>query len=299
MITATHSLSLAGQPGLTVDVTLTERGAGHPVLLLHGGAGPLSVAGFAERLGAGQPARVLTPTHPGFGGTPRPDPLASIGGLAALYVALLERLDLREVTVIGNSIGGWVAAEMALLDASRIGRLVLVDAVGIVVEGHPVADVFSLSLPELMQLSYHDPAPFRVDPSTFSDAQRAGMAANRAALAVYGGKPSVGDPTLRGRLAGISVPTLVVWGESDRVVDSDYGRAYAAAIPGARFQLLPATGHVPQIETPDQLLGALGAFVAPRALPPAPSSGSVRAIRAVGPFAIPVDCATSAPRASS
>ncbi len=68
------------------------------------------------------------------------------------------------------------------------------------------------------------------------------------------------DPGLRKRLTGITLPTLVVWGDCDRIVDSDYGRAYADAIPGAQFQLLPDTGHLPQLESPDRLAAALQSF---------------------------------------
>jgi pimeloyl-ACP methyl ester carboxylesterase len=92
-----------------------------------------------------------------------------------------------------------------------------------------------------------------------TEAQQAGMAANRAALRVYGGA-RMADPALRGRLGAIACPTLVVWGEADRIVDPDYGRAYAAAIPGARFELLTGTGHLPQLETPDQLMRAVWDF---------------------------------------
>jgi pimeloyl-ACP methyl ester carboxylesterase len=255
MTTTTHTLTTAGAG--QVDVTVDEQGQGRPFLLLHGGAGPQSVAGFAGLLTTREHARVYTPTHPGFNGTPRPGGLTSIAGLAALYRELLEQLDLHDVTVIGNSIGGWIAAELALLPTSRISSIVLVDAVGIEVEGHPVTDIFPLALDELSRLSYHDPAPFRIDPAAMTEAQRAGMAANRAALIVYGGEPTTPDPTLRGRLSQVALPTLVLWGDSDQIVDPDYGRAFAAAIPGARFQLLPATGHVPQIETPEQLLRAI------------------------------------------
>lgn len=235
-------------------LTYTDLGDGDVTLLLHGGAGPQSVAPFAPRLGG----RVLTPTHPGFAGTARPPELTSVRALAAGYADLLDELDLREVLVVGSSVGGWVAAELALLRPDRVGRLVLVDAVGIEVPDHPVADFFALSLPELAELSYHQPDAFRIDPSTMSDAQRAAMAGNRAALAVYAA--SMTDPTLLGRLAGIVVPTLVVWGESDRIVDADYGRAYADAIPGARFELLRATGHMPQLETPQALAEAIARF---------------------------------------
>src|ERR1700734_607217 len=110
-----------------VEVTIAEYGSGQPFLLLHGGAGPQSVAGFAEAFAAAHDVRVLVPTHPGFGGTPRPEALASIPGLAALYNALLDQLNLQDVTVIGNSIGGWITAEIALLKSPRVSGLVLVD----------------------------------------------------------------------------------------------------------------------------------------------------------------------------
>ena len=256
-MTSALELTLAGAG--PVGVTVDDRGEGRPFLLLHGGGGPQTVAGFAELLATREPARVITPTHPGFGGTPRPDGLAGMAGLAALYRGLLDRLGLDGVTVIGNSIGGWIAAELALLGSPRVRATVLVDAVGIEVEGHPVTDIFPLSLDELARLSYHDPAAFRIDPAAMTEAQRTGMAANRAALQVYGGTRMT-DPSLRGRLAAIATPTLVVWGDADRIVDPGYGRAYAAAIPGARFELLPETGHLPQLESPEQLLRAVWGF---------------------------------------
>jgi pimeloyl-ACP methyl ester carboxylesterase len=255
--TATHTVTVDDIG--PVQVTFTERGEGHPFLLLHGGAGPQSVTDFADLLAETEPARVITPTHPGFGATPRPETLATIHGLAALYTALLNELDLRDVTVVGNSIGGWIAAEMALLGSTRISGIVLVDAMGIDVADHPVVDFFALTLDQVAELSYHDPDSFRIDPSAMSAEQQAVMAGNRTTLAVYGGT-SMSDPGLAPRLSGITVPALVLWGDSDQIADSGYGRAYAAAIPGAWFQLLPATGHVPQIETPGQLLRAIWDF---------------------------------------
>ena len=159
--------------------------------------------------------------------------------------------------VIGNSVGGWIAAELALLGSPRISRLVLLDAVGIEVEGHSVADVSGLALPEIQALSFHDPTPFRVDPASVPDSQKAIMAANATALAVYAGSQAMADPTLLGRLSGVRIPTLVLWGESDRIVEPPYGQAYAAAIPGARFEVLPGTGHVPQMETPELVIQAM------------------------------------------
>jgi pimeloyl-ACP methyl ester carboxylesterase len=255
--TATHHLNVEGIG--EVDLTVTERGEGRPFVSLHGGAGPLSVAGFADLLADKEHVRVLTPTHPGFGGTPQPEALRSPADLATVYNALLDELDLHEVTVIGNSVGGWIAAEMAIAGSSRVSRVVLVDAVGIDVPGHPVADFFSLTMDQVAELSYHDPDSFRIDVAAMPPAQREAMAGNRAALAVYAGTAML-DPTLNNRLSAVTIPTLVLWGDSDRIVDAEYGRAFAAAIPTARFQLLADTGHVPQIETPQQLLAAISAF---------------------------------------
>jgi pimeloyl-ACP methyl ester carboxylesterase len=253
-------------PGFdTVEVSFTEKGEGRSFLLLHGGGGPLTVNGFADLLSTQRPARVITPTHPGFGGTPRPESLATVPALAALYVALLAELGVRDATVIGNSIGGWIAAEMALLDTSRISSFVLVDAVGIEVPDHPVVDFFSLTPRQVAELSYHDPDRFGIDPSKLSPEALTVMAGNRATLVVYGGQ-SMNDARLSKRLAGVTTPTLVVWGDSDRIADADYGRAFAEAIPGARFELLRDTGHLPQIETPAQLLDTVWAFAESNAL---------------------------------
>jgi len=253
----TTELTLAGVP-----VTISEQGTGQPVLLLHGGGGPQTVAPFAGQLASYGPARVITPVHPGFGGTLRPDSLTTVAGLADVYAQLLDALDLRDVIVIGNSIGGWIAAELALRAPGRIASLVLANAVGIVVPGHPVTDIFTLSPAELSRLSFYDPEPFRVDPAALPEAQQRIMAGNRAALMVYGGNPATGDATLGGRLGHLATPTLVVWGEADQIVDPDYGRAFAAAIPGARFLLFDRAGHMPQLESAGRLAQAVWEFAA-------------------------------------
>jgi pimeloyl-ACP methyl ester carboxylesterase len=254
MNTALHTVDLTGIG--PVEVTVAEYGSGQPFLLLHGGAGPASVTGFAEKFAAAHDVRVLVPTHPGFGGTPRPEGLNSVAGLAVLYNTLLSQLDLQDVTVIGNSIGGWITAEIALLKSSRVSGIVLIDAVGIEVPGHPVADFFSLTMDQVLALSFHNPEPFRIDPATLPPAAQAIAAGNRAAISVYAGT-AMTDPTLAERLGSLEIPTLVLWGDSDGIVDVDYGRAYAAAIPMARFQLLSDTGHSAQLETPDQVIRAI------------------------------------------
>jgi len=242
-----------------LTVCFEERGdSGRPILILHGGGGPQTVAGLAAGLSK---AHVLVPTHPGFAGEPRPEWFNSIDDLAFAYLDLLERLDLRDVLVIGSSMGGWVASTMALRDTTRRLRgLVLVNATGIRVEGHPVADVSSLTPDQLSALSFHNPAAFRVDPATVSPQQIEARVANFRTLAVYDQGLDSADPKLSRRLRRVSIPVLVAWGESDRVVDSEYGRAYAQAFPHARFELIPEAGHLPQIEQPERLLDLVRKF---------------------------------------
>jgi len=241
----------------TVPVTVTERGEGRPFLLLHGGAGPQSVDGFADLLAA--QGRVIVPVHPGFGGTPRPEGLDSIRLLGRVYTRLLDELGLTGVTVVGNSIGGWIAAEIALLGSPRVSGVVLVDAAGLAIEDYPAPDFFSLSMDQVAELSYYRPDAFRLDLDHMPEAAKALMAGNRAALAVYGG-PAMADPGLLDRLPDITVPVLAVWGEADRMIPVEHGRAYAKAIPGARFLLIAEAGHLPQLETPDRLLTAVRDF---------------------------------------
>jgi pimeloyl-ACP methyl ester carboxylesterase/mannose-6-phosphate isomerase-like protein (cupin superfamily) len=256
--TATYEVPVAGLG--TVPVTVTTRGEGRPYLLLHGGAGPQSVDGFAELLAGSEPARVLTPVHPGFGGTPRPDQLTTIAGLAQLYVALLDQLELTGVTVIGNSIGGWIAAEIAILNSPRVAAVVLADAAGLRLDAAPTADFFSLTMDQVFDLSYYQPDKFRIDVDQLPDQAKAAMAANQAALKVYAGT-TMADPTLLDRLPAIAAPVLVVWGAADRSIPAEQGLAYTRAIPGAEFQLVSQAGHLPQLETPGTMLRLLQDFL--------------------------------------
>ncbi|GAA2674166.1 MULTISPECIES: alpha/beta fold hydrolase [Actinosynnema] len=243
-------------------ITVEQHDRTRTFLLLHGGAGAATVRPFAALLAERARARVLTPTHPGFDGAERPAALATTRDLAAAYTDLLDRLDLTGVTVVGNSFGGWLAAEIALLGSHRVTGAVIVDGIGIEVDGHPLTDVRGLTPDELRALSFHDPAkaprpqatgPQAADPQT---AGAPGPSPDVRALLAYAG-PTMSDPTLLTRLAATTTPVHVVWGASDGIVDVEYGKAYAAAIPGARFTVLPESGHLPQVETPEALLGAL------------------------------------------
>jgi pimeloyl-ACP methyl ester carboxylesterase len=247
-----------------LSVTIQEYGEnteGTGVLMLHGGAGPRTVAGISSALS--EHVYVVTPTHPGFDGTPRPERFDTVADLAVAYLDLLDTLDLKGVMVVGNSIGGWIAAEMALRDNhGRIGALTLLNAVGIHahMKENRVVDPRTLTPVDVSQLSFAN-AQFRPDFASFSDAQRAAAAANQKTLAVYGGEGFTYDPKLRGRLHRVTVPVLVVWGEEDGIAPLKYGRGYADSFPDGHFAPIPDAGHFPQIEQMGRTLGAIGDFV--------------------------------------
>ena len=246
-------------------VRVEDRGAGRPVLLVPGGAGPASVAGLAAVLAA-RGARVLTPVIPGFAGTPAADRVADVPGLARVMRRLLEEFDLTDVLVAGNSVGGWIAAQMGVDeqaardagDEHRVGRLVLLDAVGITVEGHPITDLAATPPDKLADVVFHFPDRFRMDPALLPPERLAAMQGNAAALNRYAGDPYMHDPALRARLESVRLPVRVVWGESDGIADLSYGRAYAAAFAGendegAEFTVVREAGHQPQLEQPDRV----------------------------------------------
>ncbi len=243
--TETHTLGSA-------EVTVADRDRTRPFLLLHGGGGVATMTGLADLLAERTHSRVLLPTHPGFSGTPKAESLTDVIALARLYVELLDRLDLIDVTVVGSSFGGWLAAEIALLKSPRVSGAVIIDGIGIEVEGHPLTDISRMSLAEIRALSFHDPAKAPVPPAGGDT----GPSPDVRALIGYAG-PAMVDPGLAARLAEIEIPVHVIWGESDGIAVPEYGKAYAAAIPLSTFTLLPRTGHLPQVETPEELLGAL------------------------------------------
>jgi len=239
-----------------MNSTVTDTGRGRPYLLLHGGGGPTSMAGFGTLLA--EHGRVVAPTHPGFSGTPRPEAMESARALAARYVELLAELDLSGVCVLGNSLGGSVAAEMALLGSPRLAAVVLIDAVGIEVPGHPIPDVASLTPHELARRAWYDPANQDARPDNASARRPSCVAQQHGRPGRLRRQHAGPDPSRPAQ--GRQDPCSGRLGEADRIGDVDYGRAYAAAIPGARFELLPHAGHLPQIEAPEALLAIVTNF---------------------------------------
>lgn len=189
-----------------LSLTLSEAGAGRPVLVLHGGGGPATVAGLAQHLS--RTAHTITPVHPGWDGTRRPAWLTGIDDLALAYLHMLRDRRLRDVLVVGSSLGGWIAAEMAIRDsAGSITGLVLIDAVGVQVETEPITDFFALDARGVAEHSWHDPDRYYLDPAGLPAEELARRQANMATMRILAGDPYMHDPTLLRRLGQIQVPS--------------------------------------------------------------------------------------------
>jgi pimeloyl-ACP methyl ester carboxylesterase len=245
-----------------VDLELFEAGQGSPVLFLHGAGGFGERQPFVAPLAANR--RLLAPSHPGFGKSSLPDWLDSVDDIAHVYLELLDRLDLRQTDVVGTSLGGWIAADVASKVPERIRRLVLVGPVGVKV-GPPdkldIPDIFAMPQDEANKLVYHDPAKMKIDTAKMSDDELAAMFRNRETLALLVWEPWMHNPKLKRRLHRAAMPALFVRGESDGLVSAEYLAGYAKLLPKARTVTIPAAGHAPQQEQPQALVKTVLEFL--------------------------------------
>jgi len=245
--------------GISVEALVA--GSGPPLLFLHGGDYVAQNRPFLDRLA--QRFRVIAPRAPGFGNTPRPAWFRSVGDIAYLCLDLLDRLDLRDATVVGSSFGGWVALETAVRSTARIGRLVLIDSLGVKFgdrEERDIADVYALPADEVLRRTFTDPGGFVPDYSQLDDAELQAIAHDREATALYGWKHYMHNPALLHWLHRITVPSLVLWGDKDGIVAPSYGEKLAASLPNARFESIPGAAHYPQIEQPEAVADRIARF---------------------------------------
>ncbi|MGE0826241.1 MAG: alpha/beta fold hydrolase [Candidatus Binatia bacterium] len=249
-----------------VQLEIAESGRGRPLLLLHGEEGLDPQSPFLKLLT--NPGHVIAPSHPGFGHSQEVEWIDTVDDLSYLYLDFLAEQQLQDVVVIGCSLGGWIAAEMAVKSTERIAQLILVAPVGIKVgdrETRDIPDIFALPPAEVVRLTYHNPALAKVDYSQLSDDQLTVLVRNREATTLYAWEPYFHNPKLRQRLQRINVPTLLLWGAEDQFVTPGYyGAAYREAIPGARFELIENTGHFPHVEQPEAVVERIQMFIEER-----------------------------------
>jgi pimeloyl-ACP methyl ester carboxylesterase len=243
---ANASISVNGS-----KLELMDRGRGRPILFLHPHIGIEPSAPVLAMLAGG--GRLVAPSHPGFGRSELPEALTTVDDLAYFYLDAMDELDLEQTLVVGVSFGAWIAAAMAVKSTARMSRLVLANPVGIKVgdrETRDIADVFAMLEGEFNAKAFADPDKATRDYRAMSEDELRIVARNRESAARFAWSPYMHDPKLRGRLHRIGIPTLVLWGTSDRLIEESYGRAFCAAIPGAKFEPIEGAGHFPHLEKP-------------------------------------------------
>jgi pimeloyl-ACP methyl ester carboxylesterase len=232
-------------------LSLLEYGEGPNLLYLHGSGDQGGLLPVHRDLGAH--LRVLRPDLPGFGDSDDLPPGARVHDVALLVAGLLDELRIDDTTVFGSSLGGWVAADLAATLPERVSRLLLVAPAGLNPPGGPVVDQFALEPDALVDATFYDPslraqakagAAARTDDEAFRRRQARHLAATRA----LGADPYFHDPGLHARLAAISAPTLIVWGESDGLQPATLAPVWQQAIPNAEAVVIPACGHLPHVE---------------------------------------------------
>lgn len=234
-------------------------GAGAPLLFLHGSGGAGAWTPFMERMS--QNFDVIVPQHPGFNESDTPEWLDNIGDLAYFYLDLIAQFGLSDLHLVGTSIGGWIACELAIRDCHALASLTLVAAAGIRVKGAPKADIFMLSPEDYARHLFHDPALVEAAIARQpSEAELDAQLKNRLAVANLSWAPRLYSPDLHKWLHRISVPTLIVWGENDRLIPPVYGPALQSLIPGSLLETIANCGHLPHVEKADEVAARITAF---------------------------------------
>jgi pimeloyl-ACP methyl ester carboxylesterase len=257
-IAADASISVNG-----AKLELIDRGRGRPILFLHPHIGIEPSAPVLALLADG--GRLVAPSHPGFGRSDLPPSLTTVDDLAYFYLDAMDELDLEQTLVVGVSLGAWIAAAIAVKSTARMSRLVLANPVGIKVgdrESRDILDVFAMTETEFREKAFADAAAAERDYAAMSEDELRIVARNRETAARFAWSPYMHDPKLKQRLHRIRIPTLVLWGTADKLIDESYGRAFCDAIPGAKFEPIEGAGHFPHLERPKPFAARALAFAA-------------------------------------
>jgi pimeloyl-ACP methyl ester carboxylesterase len=234
-------------------VNLRRGGSGQPLVYLHGASGAPVIMPFMEKL-AGR-FEVLVPEHPGYGLSDEPEWLENIHDAAYFYLDFLKQLALTDVILVGSSMGGWMAMEIAVRDTSRLASIVLVSPAGISAPGVQPADIFLLSNEELVRCLFFDPrlAEARLAEPVTPEAIDIALK-NKHTTARLAWEPRLHDPFLPKWLHRIDVPVKIIWGKEDRILPVAFMEEYKRLMPKAQTHVVEGAGHLPQAEKPEQFV---------------------------------------------
>jgi pimeloyl-ACP methyl ester carboxylesterase len=232
-----------------IEVRLWRDGAGTALMFLHGAAGvPAWMPFFTQLAGAHE---VLLPEHPGFGHSDNPAWIRNVGDVAMYYLDFLDGLG-KQVHLVGHSLGGWIAAELAVRNCSRLASLSLIAPAGVRVKGVPSGDNFIWSPEELARNLFHDQSfAEQMIAYTPSEEEADLQLTNRFMAAKLGWEPRWFNPALERWLHRIKVPVFVLWGREDKIMPSAYAKVWQERVPDVRVEIVPECGHLPQVEKAD------------------------------------------------
>ncbi len=261
-------LSRSGGSPEAIDVAgrstvLMHAGEGTPFVYLHSSLGE-SFMWFPFYQTWAKEFRVLVPTHPGFGQSGGFDQIDTIEDMAFHYIELFDALGLEEVVLGGVSLGGWIAAEVAVRWPERVKKLWLSGAPGLWVDEQPLPDLFRVihDRDQVRAHMFHDPnsAMARMVIQDKPDEQRmlAAYQAMTALARLVWERPY--NPKLAARLRRVQCPVLLLWGDDDKVVPARYGEEYRKYLPQAEWKLLPQCGHLPIFEREAEFVAAVAQF---------------------------------------
>jgi pimeloyl-ACP methyl ester carboxylesterase len=243
-----------------VKLRMFRGGTGEPVLFLHGAAGLSFWTPFFQSLS--QQHDFIAIEHPGYGKSDDPENLTSMQDLAAFYLDVIDQLGVGKVHLIGSSLGGWLASEIAIRDSSRVKSLTVVAPAGLRNERIPVPDMLSWSPQELTRKVYFDPAiAEQILAQTPTEQQRQMLAKNRATTTKLGQAANFCSPTLGESLRHLEIPTFILWGDTDKVTPTAYAEYWKEHMPNARLSIIPECGHLPHFEKADVAAAQIKAFL--------------------------------------
>jgi pimeloyl-ACP methyl ester carboxylesterase len=240
-------------------VAYRRKGDGPPTLYLHGAGLTRMWLPLYEQIA--QSVDLIAPEHPGYGETEMPEWLDGFDDLVIHYDTLLDALELERVHLVGYSLGGWIAAELAVFYPRRFDSLTLITPIGLRIPGKPLGDVFAMDPETLFMTMFNDPAnAAQVLPDIESLDEIEHQFGEAATLARLAWNPRF-DPKLERRLARVTCPTLVVRAEHDRMVPDEMAERYAELIAGARIETVPGTGHALVVEQPEKTANVISSFI--------------------------------------
>lgn len=245
------------------ELYLMQAGSGPACLVLHDVEGHEGWLAFHDALADRR--TVYAPSHPGYGHTPAPDWITSVQHQAVFYHWFLQEAGLTQVDLVGVGLGGWIAAEMAVMDASRLQHLVLVNPAGVRPRDSEVLDIFVAPWRQVIERGFRDA-------QQSSEYQRIYTA---APIQEFGGireagrvmsmrmcfKPYMHDPSLPGMLGKVRTPTLVVGSENDEIIPLECAHIFANSMSAARLHVLPDAGHFAHLDQPQHLADVVREFL--------------------------------------